>query len=409
MPDFGLYLSLAWRNCWRNKKRTLIAVSSILFAVVLSTFTTAMQEGQHEKMIEGTVKQISGYIQIHKTGYWENKSLDDAMVLTEADRVSIGNIPDVKTLLPRIETGVLVSKDTLTKVSPLIGMDPNSENAMSGLEKKLVAGNFLTESSQGILISEGLAKRLGVTVGDTLVLFGSGFHGSTVAAEVPIEGIVKYAFKQLNQAMILLSLKRAQNLLDADGVLTSLAIDLRKPESMNEVKSQVQSLLQSGFEVMTWEDLMPELVQAIAADNAGSYLMTAILYLVVGFGIFGTIMMMTQERVKEFGILVAIGMKKLKLSMVVVTEIIFISLTGTLAGFLVSVPVVFWIHFSPVPVSGDMGEAMLNYGIEPFLFVSIAPFVFYSQALIILIFGILAAGYPVNAIRKLKPVEAMRR
>ncbi|MBN8705321.1 MAG: ABC transporter permease [Bacteroidetes bacterium] len=409
MPDFGFYLTLAWRNCWRNKKRTLIAVSSILFAVVLSTFTTSVQEGQHAQMIQGTVKQISGYIQVHKTGYWENKSIDDAMVISESDLISIQNSPEVKTLLPRIETGVLVSKDTLTKVSPLIGIDPEAENDMSGLAKRVIAGKFLTDSSEGMLIAEGLAKRLGVTVGDTLILFGSGFHGSTVAAEIPIEGIVKYPLKQLNQAMILMSLNRAETLLDCEGYLTSLAIDLVKPASMDEVKTQIDTLLNSGFEVMTWKDLMPELVQAIAADDAGSYLMTSILYLVVGFGIFGTIMMMTQERIREFGILVAIGMKKAKLSIVVLTEIIFISLTGTLAGFLVSVPIVVWMYLFPIPVSGDMGEAMLNYGIEPFLFVSLAPFVFYSQALIILVFGILAAGYPFNVIRKLKPVEAMRR
>jgi ABC-type antimicrobial peptide transport system permease subunit len=159
---------------------------------------------------------------------------------------------------------------------------------------------------------------------------------------------------------------------------------------------------------MDWAQLSPELVQSIQIDNAGGIIMLAILYIVIAFGIFGTIMMMTAERVKEFGILISIGMKKWKLGVVTFFETIFISLTGLFSGIIISIPLLLYMHANPIPLTGEYAEAILAFGFEPILPFSTNPGIFFAQFWTVLAIALATAIYPILYIRKLKPVEALR-
>ncbi len=159
---------------------------------------------------------------------------------------------------------------------------------------------------------------------------------------------------------------------------------------------------------MTWEKLSPELVQSIQIDNAQGIIMLAILYLVIAFGIFGTIMMMTAERVKEFGILISVGMKKSRLYLVTILETLFISFIGVIAGAIISLPILIYFAANPIPLTGEMADAIVAWGFEPILPFAIYPGMFFAQIWTVLAIAIVSGLYPVNFIRKLKPVEAMR-
>jgi len=403
------YLLLAWRNLWRNKRRTLIAAASVFFAVLLALLMRSMQEGSYDYMIEASVSMYTGYIQIHRDEYWEKRSIDKSMEVGDKIVKEIEAIENVTLVTPRLESFSLISFGNTTKVASIIGIEPGQENRMTKLKNKLIKGKYLTPDSKGILLSEGLAELLKVDIGDSIVLYGQGYHGVTAADRIPIEGIVKFTLPELNKSMAYLSMNYSQWLYSAPERITTLSVMINHIDNLQEVYEKVDDLFDDKYEVMTWSEMMPELVQGIEIDNAGGIIMLGILYVIIGFGIFGTVMMMTAERTKEFGILISIGLKKGKLAFISFLESIFLAFIGVAAGVLVSIPVLYYFHQNPIELTGQMADMALSYGLDPILPFRFAPNIFVDQFLTVFVIGLVSVSYPLFFIRKLKPVEAMRK
>jgi ABC-type lipoprotein release transport system permease subunit len=402
-----LFLRLAWRNLWRNKRRTLISTSSVFFAVILSLAMRSMQNGSYDYMIQSAVGLYLGYIQVHGEGYWEKRSFDQSLAVSDSSLASFASVPRVTEVVPRMEAFALVSKDSATKVAQVIGIDPARENAMTGLAKRVEQGHYLEPTSHGIMLGEGIARFLNAGVGDSIVVYGQGYHGVTAAARVPVTAILKFPIPDLNNSTSYLALPYAQWLFSAPGRVTSLAFMISSPSVMDDVQDALKEKAGPGAEVMTWKEMMPELVQAIQADSAGGVIMLFILYVVIGFGIFGTIMMMTTERTREFAVLISVGMKRWKLIAVTAMETIIISMVGALAGVAAGIPILWYLHLHPIPLTGEYAAVMQAYGLEPLLPFSNAPEIFLAQTAVVFGLAVVCAVYPYLVIRKLNPVAGL--
>jgi ABC-type lipoprotein release transport system permease subunit len=401
------YIKLAWRNLWRNKKRTLIAAASVFFAVILALVTRSMQKGSYNYMIHASASMFTGYIQVHGKNYWDKKSLEQSMVVSDSVQNEIRNIPEITNVVPRLESFTLVSHKNYTKVSQIIGIDPIRESKMTHLSGKIVSGHYLDSTSEGALIAQGLADLLKVSVGDSIVIYGQGYHGVTAAARIPVLGILKFNLPELNKATTYLSLNYAQWLFSAPGRITSLSIMLKNPDQIDEVYKKIDAQFDNNYEVMTWAEMLPDLVQSIESDNAGGIIMLGILYIVIGFGIFGTIMMMTTERSREFGILISVGMKKWKLIFMTTIETFLISIIGVVLGVIGSVPILIYFYHNPIHLTGNAAQAMLSFGFEPILPFAIYPGMFIAQGWTVLAIALCSALYPLTYIKKLKAVKAL--
>jgi len=403
------YLQLAWRNLWRNKRRTLIASASIFFAVIFALLMRSMQEGSYDYMVDASVSMYTGYIQVHAKEYWDKRSIDKSMELSLTRIDKIDSVKHVTLVTPRLESFSLISYGNVTKVASIVGIHPELENKMTDLKNKLISGKYLTEKARGVMIAEGLATLLKIEIGDSVVLYGQGYHGVTAAAQVEVEGIVKFTLPALNKTMVYLSLDYSQWLYAAPNRVTTLSIMIDEAKKINEVHAAVSNLFDEKYEVMMWSELMPELVQSIEVDNAGGIIMLGILYVVIGFGIFGTVMMMTAERTREFGILISIGMKKWRLSYVSFLESLFLSFIGVLAGIIVSIPILYYLKQNPIPLTGEMADVMLKFGLDPIIPFRFAANIFVDQFLTVLVIAMISALYPLSYIRKLNPVKAMKK
>jgi len=403
------YLQLAWRNLWRNKRRTLIASASIFFAVIFALLMRSMQEGSYDYMVDASVSMYTGYIQVHAKEYWDKRSIDKSMELSLTRIDKIDSVKHVTLVTPRLESFSLISYGNVTKVASIVGIHPELENKMTDLKNKLISGKYLTEKARGVMIAEGLATLLKVEIGDSVVLYGQGYHGVTAAAQLEVEGIVKFTLPALNKTMVYLSLDYSQWLYAAPNRVTTLSIMIDEAKKINEVHAAVSNLFDEKYEVMMWSELMPELVQSIEVDNAGGIIMLGILYVVIGFGIFGTVMMMTAERTREFGILISIGMKKWRLSYVSFLESLFLSFIGVLAGIIVSIPILYYLKQNPIPLTGEMADVMLKFGLDPIIPFRFAANIFVDQFLTVLVIAMISALYPLSYIRKLNPVKAMKK
>ena len=404
-----LFLSLAWRNIWRNRRRTAITLASVLFAVLFASFMEALQKGAWNHMINSIVNFYSGYVQVHQKGYWEDQTLDNAFELEKAMDALAGELPGVETLVPRLESFALAAGERTTSGVLVAGVDPEREDRMTGLKGRLTGGGYFQNGDQAALIAEGVSQRLELAVGDTLVLLSQGFRGANAAGKYPVRGLVQFAAPDLNKTMVFLPLQEAQYLFAADGRATTLALHLEDQQDIpGAVKAVKARLGQEAYEVMDWEELMPDLLEAKALDSAGNVIVYFILYLIIAFGLFGTILMMLKERQFEFGILVSIGLHRRELAFIVWLEILFLGLIGAVLGILVSLPLVWYFHLNPIQLGGDYGGLMEQYGFPPEFPAEVSPGIFLTQALVVFLITALLALYPIIKIMRLEPVQAMR-
>ena len=403
-------IKIAWRNLWRNKRRTLITSSSVFFAIFLALLMRAFQLGSYDLMVVNIVHAYSGYFQVHATGYWDDKIINNTFEYTPEIITRINEIPEITSYAPRLESFALGSYGTQTKGVMVNGVIPAEEDKLTGLHKKMVEGEYLTSDDDGALISQKLSQYLKIGIGDTLVLIGQGYHGVSAAGVYPVRGIVHFPSPELDGRMIFLSLPASQALFSAENMLTSLAFNLDDTKNYKRVAQHLkQELDPELYEVMTWEEMMPDVVQQIQSDNASGLIMLAILYMIVGFGIFGTTLMMFSERIREFGMMIAIGMQKFKLIRIVVTELFFIGLLCVVAGIVAAIPLLYYFFLNPIPLTGELAEASINMGFEPIMPVAWEPSYFIAQAMTVCIILLVVMLLPVVKISRLTPINALRR
>ena len=403
-----MYLSLSWRNIWRNKKRTIIVASSVFFAVILAALMRSAQLGSYGYMIDSSAKLFTGYLQIQGEEYWEKRSLEESIIIEEQTYRSLSNMEHVTQYAPRLEAFALLSYGNTTKVSQVISVDPEMEDRITSLKDKMVSGTYLTDQINGLLIGSGLAQMLKADVGDSLVIYGQGYHGQIAAAIVPVSGIVKLPFKSMNNGMILLPLSLGQEIFSCPNRITSLPILIDNINYLQDVKESVQNLLSTGQTLMQWNEMMPDLEQNIEVDNVSGIIMLAILYIVIGFGVFGTVMMMVSERAREFAILVSVGMQKVRLLIVLAIETLLVSFVGVIVGILASMPIIFYMVNHPINLTGEMAELYEQLSIEPILSFSGHPWIFISQALVVLLIALVTITYPLLFVRRLDPAKTIR-
>ncbi|MGZ5243151.1 MAG: ABC transporter permease [Bacteroidia bacterium] len=401
---------MIWRNLWRNSRRTLITMASVMFAVVLSVLMKSLQEGVFDNLIKNMVSYYSGYIQVHKNGYWDERIIDNVFPYDKSIDASLHQPEFVTALVPRIESFALTSSGKTTFGCMVIGTQPERENMLTKLKSKVTKGSyFINEKENAALLGEGLAKKLNVGVNDTIILLSQGYHGNIAAGKYPVKGLVHFGSPQLNESSVYLPLSTAQNWLSAEGNITSIAIGLDDPEKLEQKSLQLKKKLNKDYEVMTWEEMMPEIENHIKADTGSFYIMIGILYMVIAFGIFGTILMMTNERQYEFGMLVAIGMKKRQIALMLLGESLLLTMLGTLTGMALALPVVIYFSEYPIRFSGQMSRAFEEFGFEPIFPAIVKADIFITQALIVLALALIVGLYPLYYINRLNIIKAMRK
>ncbi len=399
---------IAWRNLWRSKRRTILTMTSIILAACMAMFTRSMQKGSYENMISNAVKLSTGYFQVQAKGYWENKSIDKTFINNPEIINKIKEKENVEIIAPRLESFALVSSGKHTKGALIIATEPEIENELNKLSEKLISGEYLNADDNQVLVVEKLAEYLQANVGDTLVLLGQGYHGVTAAAKYRIKGIIKFPIPQLNNRLIYLPLKAGQDFYSAYGRVTTYSVMISNPDYLDDIVTEIKQELSDKYAVMDWRELNKEMVQAIQTDDVGGQIMLTILYMVIGFGMFGTIMMMTMERRKEFAIMIAIGMQKFRLFVVVLCETIMIGIVALIISLIITYPVLLYYFYNPIPLEGEFAKAMEMFGAEPVLPFSLDLDIFINQTLAVIVIAFIASLYPLTKILRFNVLQAMR-
>lgn len=402
-------LSLAWKNMWRNRHRTMVTTASLFFAVVLSILTSSLRTGIFDHLIQNMVGYYSGYIQIHARGYWDERILDNMMTYDSLLAKTIADHDGITAASPRLESFALASTGDNTKGVLVAGVDPALENALTALKKRLISGTYIQQHQAGVGLAEGLAARLKLHLGDTLYLIGQGYHGSIAAGKFPVSGMYRFGSPELNDKMIYMPLEQAQELYGAGAGITSFALSIKDPEKLSAITSDLEQMLGQSHEVMTWEQMMPDIKQHIEADTQNMQVVHWILYFLIAFGVLGTLMMMMVERSFEMGMLLAIGMRKSLLALVLIVESIATVGLGCILGIAASFPLVKYLHDHPLRIGGPAAKAYERFGFEAIFPTSVHYSHFVDQGIVVFLLGLLMSSYMLYKVITLDPVRAMKK
>jgi putative ABC transport system permease protein len=464
---------LAWRNLWRNKRRTLITAASVFFAVFFALLMRSLQLGSYDHMFRNVIESYTGYIQVQNEDFKDNSTVDNSFDFTPEIKQLILKDKNVTNLVPRFESFALASTGPLTKGVLVMGIDPEKESLLSNVKERLVrykltdkaidtlkklnlpekvkskldlfrgesyssesilqldlgikdreansimpeikrvtsfSNGYLTAGKKEALLGDKLAKYLNLKIGDTLVMIGQGYHGTTAAAKFRIAGIVKLPTPDIDNKIVYLPVDVCQDFYNAPGMLTSMALCIKdnNDKAINRTLRSLGKELPSPLRLLGWREMNALLINQMDADNKSGAIMIGILYLVIAFGIFGTVLMMTTERRREFGVLVAIGMQKSKLAGIVTFEMIYIGLLGILSGVAVALPAIIIGQYNPIRFSGEYAKVYESYGIEPIMPFMHINYYFLWQSVIVALIVAIAISYPVRKIYKMTVVNSLK-
>ena len=357
---------IAWRNLWRNRRRTIITSASVFFAVFFAVVMRSYQLGSYDNMINNFIESFTGYLQVQHVKYHDNPLIDNSFDYNDSVFTAISEIEKVVSVTPHLESFTLASNGTQTKPAAVIAIDPVKEKSFSDPEAKLVKyritedavkrieaegalspdllekvkkntgrsyassarielelgisdeeskrfmpvilkysefkNGYLNDNDNGILVSDRLAGYLKVEIGDSVILMGQGYHGVSATGIFPVRGIIKMPSPEIDNKLIIMTIPAAQKLYDAEGKITSIVINLtdKSNRTMRSAKTRINAVLtDKNTTARTWYELNPILYQQIQGDSQSGMAMLVILYFIIFFGIFGTVLMMVSERKKN--------------------------------------------------------------------------------------------------------------
>jgi ABC-type lipoprotein release transport system permease subunit len=247
-------------------------------------------------------------------------------------------------------------------------------------------------------------------VGDSLVLIGQGYQGITSYGIYPVAGIFHLPSIEMNSQLVYMSLRDAQDFVYPyrPGILSTIAIYVDDEGELPAIQQKLQTVLGKRYEVISWKVILAAMLQAITVDNMSGQVMLLILYVIAAFGIFSTVLMMTMEKRKQYAVMISIGMKRSKLITVSFLETVIITLVGIIIGLVIIIPILYYLHLNPIPITGEMAKMYLEFNIDPILPFSIKPHLFIVQTLIIFCLSMLSALYPMIYLSRFNVLNAFR-
>ena len=370
-----MIFKIAWRNIYRNKKRSLITITSVFAALLLIILMRALQFGFYDKLIETVVESYAGYVEIHADGFWDNQSLDNSMQVDQQLLDDIQSVEGVENIVQRLQTFSLISEGEKTKGGVINGINLYEEQKITDWNKKMVSGSFDLSDNE-IIIAKGIAEFFGISENDTLILYGQGYRGMMAAGKYPVKGVIDLKNPDLNKIGLFMTMESVRNYVSPDEISTHIIIDKEKYYNEDKIVEDLGIILSDDYEVMTWKETLPEIEQTITADSAGGLIMAFILYVIVVFGMFGTVLMMTEERKYEFGVLISVGMSRIRLFGIILIETIILSMVGVVLAVMVTYPISIYYNINPIDMAilmGDGADQMIEeMGFSPMIPMSIS-------------------------------------
>ena len=406
----NLTLRLAWRNLWRQPRRTWLTTGAMVFSNIILAVMVSLQFGMYDMMIDNTLAVFTGHLQVQAPGYKDDKKMRQSIPNAAGLAASLRQNLDVDTVAVRGTAFALASSDERSFGIQVIGIQPEYEARVSSLPGLLSEGRYPADNfAAEVVIGNVLARNLKVTIGDELTLLGSGRDGSFAAAVVIVTGIFDTGMADLDRSIAQLPLGAFQDVFSMADQAHEIVIRVADLSLVPGIKQQVQGLLPAdeNLVVFDWDELEPSLKQAIQADIASAWFMYGILIILVAFSVLNTVLMSVLERTREFGIVMSLGLTPGRLGRLVVLETMLMGLMGLILGTLLGAGLILWLGANGFSYPG-MEEMAERFNMPAKIYPQLSLVPLFLGPVIVFAGTLIAAVYPAIRLHWLEPVQAMR-
>ncbi|MFO7735821.1 MAG: FtsX-like permease family protein [bacterium] len=405
-----LVLKLAFRNIFRQKRRSLFTAFSMVLGAVLMVITIGLEEGAYANMIDAFTGVQTGHAQIHDKEYLDRPGIYKNFEWNEELQNTLNSFPGVNIVSPRMFAGVLVFQDTATTGGTLKGVVPEIEKKATGLDKRVGKGSYFPDDvPHGAVISNRVAEIIKADVGDEIVLISQAADGSIANDIFKVTGILSKDLDSLESNSIFVRMEKAQEYLFLHGKVHQAAVFLDDYNNSVRFSKMInRELSEKGFDTVSaepWEVIERQFYISMEADKEGSDIAFIIIIIVVVMGVLNTVMMSILERMKEYGVMKAIGTKPILIFSSIVMEAGILAFFSSVAGLLLGAAALWPLHTYgisyPEPVS--IGGFFFTDMKADYIFKA-----FYLPPVIVVFSSIAAAVIPAYKAAVADPVETMK-
>ncbi|MBP7433933.1 ABC transporter permease [bacterium] len=404
-----MLLKMAIRNILRNKRRSFVAAAAISIGLTALIFVDGLMEGMTVNMVKAATSTFMGEAQIHYDGFTDTMEVEKVITDPETLLKQLENEPEIKSFAPRVKTLGMVTSAANVQSLLLVGIDPQKEKELSKMDEALIEGEYISDSSEkGIMIGQGLADILEVTVGDRLVITLAQAHTGEMAQEMMrVKGIFKLGTREFDRSMAFIPIERARVMLGLEGAVHEIAVNFKDHKKTWEKNLPIWTKYSNnGNKFENWMLLMPEMDAMLSMSAYSKYIVGFILFLLVAGVIINTLFMSIYERMFEFGVMRAIGAKPVYTGTLVVFESAVLAVVSTILGIISAL--LLNLIFSKVGIDYT-GTEFMSVAMTEFVYPVMTVEQYTSFPVSLIIFTMIVSIYPAWYAAKIKPAVAMKK
>jgi len=404
-----LYLRLAWRNVWRNKRRTLIVIIAVALGLALMVFYDGLMAGATKDLYSKVVRLLGGNIQIHATGYREKSKRMPLLALPDAEAAvqAASAQPEVIAASRRINTSGMISNREGSFPLTIFGIEPELEAPVGLIAQNIVAGSYLQSNDQDmILLGQAQADRMEVGIGDRITLIGQATHDQMRRRTMTVIGIYDLGLPEYEKHAAYISLTEAQRLFGLRDQATEVVIALQKVGLEGDIVNELQTAL-PAYEVDSWQVANPEMVQTIERKSSFMNMFGGIILLIAAIGILNLLLMAVLERTREIGLLGAMGLKPGQIMVLFLLEGVMMGLLGALCGIGLGLVLIIIVGRIGIDISQFAGVSSMTAIMAGRMYPVPAYGLLFNRILTVTIIAAIAALYPAREASKRDPADAL--
>jgi ABC-type lipoprotein release transport system permease subunit len=406
--------TLAWRNLWRHKRRTLITASSIAFGVLLAVTFTGAADYFYTRMIDAGANMGMGHITLAAPDF--NRAPSSKKYLHDADQLmqQAKQLSEITKTVPRIQSQAMFASARKSVGGLFIAVDPAIEKQNDNVFLQAIVEGELPQASdeRGIVLGIELARKLGVKLGKKVIYTTTDKNGEIVSDIGRVSGLFHTGADELDGALAILPLAKAQQVLGYQpDEVNLIALTLNDQRHSVEMQQRLQKMpVFENAEVLNWQQTQPDLAGMIAVDKSGNYISQLLIALLVAAGILNTMLMSVLERVREFGVMIALGMSPYRLFMMVILESFWLAWLGLIIGTIVTIPWYWYMYTTGIDLSGAYGEGFSFGGVLIDTTFKLRLFGESVVAILLVLFGLamLSGAYPAWRAGRVPAVESLK-
>lgn len=401
-------LSLAWRNIWRNPRRTVVILIAVVIGVWCMVFMAALMRGIAEGMIRNGVATLTGHIQIHKKGFRSDPGIENSM---DALQPIVGAIqthaPANTRWARRVRVSAVVANARHNAGVTLVGIDPAAEAAISFIGTGITTGDYLkADDRNAIIVGRALLDRLGSRLDRKLVLMSQAADGELASKAFRIKGVFEAEMEATEKQFVFVPLHTAQKMLKMGSGISEMSLQLPQRDKVDATWQKLVEVLSNELEVDRWRDLLPMLDVYLEMFDGYIYIWYLVVFVAMGFGIVNTTLMAVFERIREFGLLKALGVRPLGIVGAVLSESFLLLLIGMGLGTALGLVSCLLLKENGIDLTA-FAAGVEFAGMSRQIIPKVVLLDMLVANVVVLLLGLLVCLYPAIKAGRISPIEAM--